>query len=139
MLLAVAVAASLFATYTAGFRAGEIAAMKVPLRHNADRGLIQGQLRILAADTREPAGRCHVAFTLIGPDGGDGGFQRSFSDRRGIAKLPSYLSPGRYQIEIEGHGPSSPYARTSYHTDADYLLIRPDGSYSPLEYLVNVK
>lgn len=139
MLMVTAAIATLFATYNAGFRAGEIEALKVPLRHNADRGLIQGQLRILAADTREPASHCHVMFTLIGPDGGDGGYQRTFSDRRGIAKLPAYLTPGRYQVEIEGHGPTTRFLPTSYHTDADYLLIRPNGSYSPLEYLVKAK
>lgn len=138
MLTAVAALAALFAAYNAGFRAGEIEVLKVPLKHHANRTLVQGQLRLLAANNRQPAARCRVAFTLIGPDGGDGGFQSAISDRRGIVKLPAYLSAGRYQIEIEGHGPS-PYVWTSYHTDRDFLLIRPDGTYSPLEYLVNVR
>ncbi|MGB7325022.1 MAG: hypothetical protein WBD31_09130 [Rubripirellula sp.] len=139
LLFTVAAAAAIFAIYDAGFRAGEAAALQVPLRHNANRELVQGQVRILAADTRKAAARCHVSFTLVGPDGGDGGAYRSFSDRRGIAKLPAYLTPGRYQVGIRGHGSSTRYVNTEYSKTADLLLVRPDGSYSPLEYLVNTR
>jgi len=133
-------AAIIFAAYSAGFRKGEIAALQVPLQHNRDRELMQGQIRLLAADTREPVDRCMVEFILIGPDGGDGGFLSSRSDSRGIVKLPAYLCPGRYQIEIDpGHNGDDRFLRTSYHTDETYLLIRSDKTYSPFEYLVDVK
>lgn len=140
LLAAVALVAILLATYKAGFRAGEIKALKVPLRHNADRELVQGQLRLLAADTREPVALCRVDFILIGPDGGDGGFQMAISDRRGIVKLPAYLSPGRYQIEIDPvRNADKRLVHTSYSSANDYLLIRPDKTYSPFEYVVDVQ
>ena len=138
MLAAVSVIAAMFAIYEAGYRAGELDALKVPLKHYQDRNLVQGQLRLLAADDRRPVPRCRVAFTLIGPDGGDGGFQSSASDTRGIVKIPAYLSPGRYQVSIECPGQSR-YVHTEYASDEEYLLIRPDGSYSPYEYTVKVK
>lgn len=140
MLLVVAAIAVLFAAYESGFRAGEIAALQVPLRHNADRELIQGQLRLLAADTREPVMLCMVDFILIGADGGNGGFLYAISDRRGIVTLPASLSPGRYQIEIDPErNPDKRFLRTSYHSKDQYLLIRADKTYSPFEYLVDVK
>lgn len=133
-------AAMLFAAYSAGFRKGEVAALQVPLQHNRDRELVQGQIRLLAADTREPVDRCMVDFILIGPDGGDGGFLPSYSDSRGVVKLPAYLSPGRYQIEIDPRrNGDDRFLPTSYHTHETYLLIRPDKTYSPFEYLVDVK
>jgi hypothetical protein len=138
MLLLVAVTAGIFAAYNAGFHAGEIAALQVPLRHNADRELVQGQLRLLSADTREPVPLCMVDFILIGPDGGDGGFQYKISDRRGIVELPVSLSPGRYQIEIDPtRNKDKRFLQTSYHSKDTYLLIRPDKTYSPFEYLVD--
>lgn len=74
LFLLVGPTAILIAVYRLGFRVGERAAQIRPLPPNSDRNLVEGQLRILAADNREPAAQCFVSFTLIDAHGGDGGY-----------------------------------------------------------------
>lgn len=67
--------AILIAVYRLGFRVGERAAQKRPPPPNSDRNLVEGQLRILAADNCEPAAHCFVSCKLIAAHGGDGGYR----------------------------------------------------------------
>ncbi|MEM6691097.1 MAG: hypothetical protein AAF664_16835 [Planctomycetota bacterium] len=132
--------AALIGAYDIGYRRGRADTWELVPRHAADREMTTGQIRLLASDTREPVSYCLVDFILIGPDGGNGGYVMSSSGRDGVVKIPRMLSPGRYQIEIDpSRNPTGRFKRTSYHTNDGYLMIRSNRTYTPTEYLVDVR
>lgn len=93
------------------------------------------RIRLVAADTIEPVANAQFQPTLIGADGGDGGFHTYMSDRHGDVIVGE--SPGRYQLYIDPPE-NSRYEVTQYYGEGNYLVIRDDGSCAPSEFKVTV-
>ena len=70
-------------------------------------------VKVVAADTGKPVPEVFVGLTLIGPDGGDGGYQEFLTGSDGVAPRWLRLYPGRYQYHIRPH-PDSRYANTEW-------------------------
>lgn len=56
--------------------------------------------RLQDASSGQPISNAIVRLTLIGPDGGDGGFQMFATDEDGFLRLHHPLRPGRYQYDV---------------------------------------
>jgi hypothetical protein len=77
------------------------------------------------ADDGGPVGwDVFVGLTLIGPDGGDGGFQEFLVGRDGQLRIPPQFAPGRYQYDLRPH-PRSPYRHTFWRNGDPYLVVPP--------------
>lgn len=79
-------------------------------------------LRVVASDTGEPVPGVIVEMTLIGPDGGDGGYQVYLTNADGYARLYVPLHQGRYQFGLVP-SPDSRFCETQWHRDDPYLTI----------------
>lgn len=108
----------------------------LPVGKFAENGF-QARIRVVAADTLEPVSGAEFQTILIGPDGGDGGFNRYTTDADGSVLTTEYLYPGRYQIFIASPE-GSRYEVTQYHEQESYLVVRDDGTYSPSEFKMAV-
>ncbi len=87
------------------------------------------KIRVIASDTKEAVPGVILETTLIGPDGGDGGFETTLTNNDGFAHLHPSLSPGRYQIDLVPD-PDSRFADKDWNRGELYLQIMPDGSCS---------
>ena len=65
--------------------------------------------KIIDKDSGEPVAGAIINMTLIGPDGGDGGFQQFLTDADGHAHLTIPMMKGRYQYHLDP-GPNSQFA-----------------------------
>ena len=138
ILGAVAFIALALASYNIGHdRATKRWFEQLPTAKFGDNGVL-ARIRLVAADTLEPVEGARFETILIGADGGDGGFHEYTSDEHGGIVLNQYLWPGRYQIFIDPPAISR-YQVTQYSEQETYLVVREDGSYSPLEFKVAVK
>ena len=99
---------------------------------------VQARIRVVATDTLEPVEGAEFETILIGPDGGDGGFNAYTTDKNGGLLTTEYLYPGRYQIFI-APPKGSRFEVTQFYEPETYLVVRDDGSYSPSEFRMNVK
>ena len=86
-------------------------------------------LKVVARDTGEPVADVFVGMTLIGADGGDGGFHRFLTRDDGVALLHHPISPGRYQPHLEP-SPASRYVHTEWSRGDPYVVVGNDGSSS---------
>ena len=87
------------------------------------------RIQVIAEDTKEPISEVILETTLIGPDGGDGGFQTTATDEDGFCYLHPSVSQGRYQFDLVPN-PESRYADKNWRGGDPYLSIRHDGSSS---------
>ncbi len=78
----------------------------------------------------------NVVYTLIGYDGGDGGFSNDFTDEDGRVLLTGYCGPGRYQIRLTSPA-GSRFSKTSFSSPELLLTVAKDGSYHPTEYRIS--
>lgn len=83
--------------------------------------------KVVAADSGEPVADVIVCVTLIGPDGGDGGFQCFATDEAGIAHRTHRLTPGRYQPHLQPN-PTSDFASTHWKRGEPYIVVAEDGT-----------
>ena len=65
--------------------------------------------RTVEKGSDKPKSGVIVNLTLIGPDGGDGGFQQFLTDADGYAHLKIPMMKGRYQYHLDP-GPNSQFA-----------------------------
>ena len=93
-------------------------------------------LRIVASDTLRPVEGVRVDYTLIGDDGGDGGFSRDFTTADGSVLLTGYCGPGRYQIQLRPPA-GSRFGETEFASPETLLTVAKDGSYQPTEYRIS--
>lgn len=94
--------------------------------------------KVLSADRDKPVSNVIVGMTLIGPDGGDGGFFSFVTDETGIAHSDWPLTPGRYQYHLMPD-PKSRFNRTYWRRGQPYVVISKDGTTSMPSLLLNVK
>ncbi|WP_372896826.1 hypothetical protein [Stieleria sp.] len=83
--------------------------------------------KVVAMDSGEPVAGVIIGMTLIGPDGGDGGFQCFTTLQAGIAFRHLPLAPGRYQYHLDPD-PKSRFAPTQWHRGQPYLVVANDGT-----------
>ncbi len=83
--------------------------------------------KVVAVDSGEPVAGVIIGMTLIGPDGGDGGFQCFATQHSGIASLHVPLAPGRYQYHLDPD-PNSRFAPTQWRPDQAYIVVANDGT-----------
>ena len=95
------------------------------------------RLRIVAGDTLQPVEGVGVQYTLIGDDGGDGGYAGDFTNVEGSTLLTGYCGPGRYQIHLITPA-GSRFRRTAYTSPETMLMVAKDGSYQPAEYRIAI-
>ena len=86
-------------------------------------------VKVVASDTGEPVPGALVGLTLIGPDGGDGGFNYFLTRDDGIALRHRPLEAGRYQPHIEPN-PESRFSLTHWRRGEPYVVVAQDGSTS---------
>lgn len=84
-------------------------------------------VKVVAEDSGEPVPRVVVGMTLIGPDGGDGGFQTYVTAKDGVAPLHFPLTPGRYQFHLNPD-PKSRFVYTEWADGEPYILVAADGT-----------
>lgn len=82
-------------------------------------------LRIVSADDGSPVCHVIVGLTLIGPDGGDGGWKPFLTDANGYARQHIPLRSGRYQWHLI---PSveSQYDRHYWEPRMPYVVVASD-------------
>jgi len=85
--------------------------------------------KVVAADSGAPVADVIVCTTLIGPDGGDGGFQCFATDETGIAHRTHRLTPGRYQPHLNPN-PTSGFVTTEWKRGEPYIVVAEDGTSS---------
>lgn len=95
-------------------------------------------VKVLSADRREPVANVIVGMTLIGPDGGDGGFHCFVTDESGVAYNHRQLPAGRYQHSLMPD-PKSGFARTSWTHGQPFVVVSHDGTTSVPSLLLDVK
>jgi hypothetical protein len=83
--------------------------------------------KVVAADSGEPVAGAIVCMTLIGPDGGDGGFQCFVTNEAGIAHNTLRLAPGRYQPHLVPD-PASRFVTTQWKRGEPYIVVAEDGT-----------
>ncbi|MDV6033572.1 MAG: hypothetical protein F9B45_26470 [Phycisphaera sp. RhM] len=83
--------------------------------------------KVVAMDSGEPVAGVIIGMTLIGADGGDGGFQCFTTQQAGIALRHLTLAPGRYQYHLDPD-PNSRYAPTLWRRGQPYLVVANDGT-----------
>ena len=83
-------------------------------------------LKVVSADSGEPVPHVFVGMTLIGPDGGDGGFQEFLTGSDGVAPRWLRLTPGRYQFHLRPH-PDSRFVRTEWRRSDPYVVVSEAG------------
>jgi hypothetical protein len=93
------------------------------------------RLRIVAGDTLQPVEGVGVQYTLIGDDGGDGGYADDFTSADGSTLLTGYCGPGRYQIHLIPPD-GSRFRKTAYTSPETMLMVAKDGSHHPAEYRI---
>jgi hypothetical protein len=86
-------------------------------------------LKVVSSDSGEPVPNVFVGMTLIGPDGGDGGFQEFLTGSDGVAPRWLQLTPGRYQFHLRPH-PDSRYVRTEWRKSDPYVVVSATGETS---------
>jgi hypothetical protein len=86
-------------------------------------------VKVVSADTGQPVPNVFVGLTLIGPDGGDGGFQEFLTKEDGVAPRWLRLTPGRYQYHLRPH-PDSRYTRTEWRRSDPYIIVSETGDTS---------
>lgn len=86
-------------------------------------------VKVLSADRGEPVSNVIIGLTLIGPDGGDGGFQCSVTDEAGVAHNHLHLAPGRYQYQLMPD-PKSRFVQTNWIRSQPYVVVSNDGTTS---------
>ena len=86
--------------------------------------------KVLSADRGEPVANVIIGMTLIGPDGGDGGYLCIVTDKDGIAhNTPRALAAGRYQYQLMPD-PKSRFDQTYWRRDQPYIVIADYGTTS---------
>ncbi|WP_145196834.1 hypothetical protein [Thalassoglobus polymorphus] len=83
--------------------------------------------KVVAIDSGEPVEGTIIGMTLIGPDGGDGGFYCFVTQESGLAPLHRPLTPGRYQYHLEPD-PDSRFDRTEWRRNQPYIIVASDGT-----------
>ncbi|WP_442505882.1 hypothetical protein SH528x_004695 [Novipirellula sp. SH528] len=83
-------------------------------------------LKVVSADTGEPVPNVFVGMTLIGPDGGDGGYQQFLTGPDGVAPRWLPLTPGRYQFHLRPH-PNSRFVHTEWRRSDPYVVVSDAG------------
>jgi hypothetical protein len=94
-------------------------------------------VRVVAEDTNEPVPGVFVGLTLIGPDGGDGGFQRFLTDSNGIVQRWHAMRAGWYQPHIRPR-PGSRFVRTEWRRGEPYVIIAEDGTTTVPDLILRV-
>ena len=93
-----------------------------------DRGLTA--VVVVAPDNKTPVPNVGVDLTLIGPDGGDGGFQTGMTDAKGRLRFLGPLRPGRYQYSLTTVEDGELRVREWRRGDP-YLRVLPNGDFQP--------
>ncbi|WP_146462665.1 hypothetical protein [Rubripirellula tenax] len=83
-------------------------------------------VKVVSADNGDPVPDVFVGMTLIGPDGGDGGFEQFLTRADGIAERWSRLSPGRYQYHARPR-PDGRFVRTEWRRGDPYFTVDESG------------
>ena len=91
-------------------------------------------MRVVTSDTGQPVAHVLVEMTLIGPDGGDGGYQTYLAKTDGYATLHVPLHRGRYQYGLVPP-PDSRFRETQWRRSDRYLTFR-DGLCHPAQVRV---
>lgn len=90
-------------------------------------------LLVLDSEYLAPVHDASIELTLIGPDGGDGGFADFVTNEMGIATVNKSLWPGRYQVNIRA--PQGKQLHDAEFSKPESLLVvLKNGSYSPREF-----
>ncbi len=83
-------------------------------------------IKVVSAETGDPVPGVLVGMTLIGPDGGDGGFQEFATGSDGIAPRWLNLSPGRYQYHARPR-PGGRFKHTEWRRGDPYFTVDASG------------
>jgi hypothetical protein len=83
--------------------------------------------KVVAIDSGEPVAGAIIAMTLIGQDGGDGGYQCFVTQVSGLARLHHSLNPGRYQYHLDPD-PESRFVHTEWRRDQPYIIVASNGT-----------
>ncbi len=84
-------------------------------------------VKVVSADDGEPVPNILVGMILIGPDGGDGGYQQFLTGPDGIADRWLNLAPGRYQYHMRA-GPGGRFVHTEWRRGDTYIRIDTSGN-----------
>ena len=83
--------------------------------------------KVVAIDNGELVAGTIIGMTLIGPDGGDGGYHCFVTQESGLARLHHPLTPGRYQYHLHPD-PKSRFVPTEWRRDQPYIIVASDGT-----------
>ena len=137
LLILVAVIALTFAAYRRGSRDAREERFQQLARATPGSQSLSIRVRVLASDNLGPVAGATIEATLIGDDGGDGGFAQFVTDAQGVAVIDQALWPGRYQIYLRPPQQSR-YHETTFTIEETMLVVCNDGSYSPTEFRLGV-
>lgn len=79
-------------------------------------------VRVQQRSANQPISNAIVRLTLIGPDGGDGGFQSFATDKDGFLRLHHPILSGRYQFDVI-LPPTNPDRFKAWTRDLGYLMV----------------
>jgi len=85
-----------------------------------------------------PVGNVKVSLTLIGPDGGDGGFEYVVTNAEGVARSRETMQAGRYQYGMMPP-PNSKFKWTNWKAGSPYITMPQDDSHGCQDLVISLR